>query len=487
MIDVPEWDDPGFVVAPLPDQSWHAGAAQMVDNFLDLAHFPFTHTGTFGDPDDIEVPTYTVERDGLGFTCDYVHSTKRLADSMGAEEFAVADRRSIWFYAAPFAIRLRHRVPADDVVMTILFFHQPVDATTTSCTARPAQRHRRRPHHLRGRAFQPRSPRRTERCSNAWSARPSRSTATPRCTPGPTGSPSRCAGSCPTSLPHVAQISAGSHAGERLQRRSGDARSPLAAVGAGIADRAVDHRWTGRGADGMIVTPAEAIEPIVSTIPQTSTAGPRRRRLVGRPRACSSAGALAIVAALAVPCRRCGAISRFAAIANAAPWVAVAPCLLVVLGRDRGPTAVAALAAFFSVSRRPWASPPPRGADDVVAALGAPGAPFVGPSSCRRLALAHGRAQASRHRLPWRAPCSASGTAPTGASVYCCRGDAGRSPRTAVGGIVDQAGRGLRGVRAFGGLACRCPSRDVGAGRSRSTTRRAVSASPRTGACELGR
>ena len=131
VIDVPEWDDPAFVVAPLPDQTWNAGAAQMVDNFLDLAHFPFTHTGTFGDPEDIEVPTYSVERDGLGFTCDYVHSTKRLADSMGAEEFEVADRRSIWFYAAPFAIRLRLEYPADDVVMTILFFHQPVDATTT--------------------------------------------------------------------------------------------------------------------------------------------------------------------------------------------------------------------------------------------------------------------------------------------------------------------------------------------------------------------
>ena len=56
IIDVPEWDDPTFVVAPLPDQSWNAGAGQMVDNFLDLAHFPFTHLGTFGDPDDIEVP-----------------------------------------------------------------------------------------------------------------------------------------------------------------------------------------------------------------------------------------------------------------------------------------------------------------------------------------------------------------------------------------------------------------------------------------------
>ena len=131
IIDVPEWDDPAFVVAPLPDQTWHAGAAQMVDNFLDLAHFPFTHLGTFGDPHDLEVPPYSVERTGLAFTCDYVHSTKRLADSMGAASFEVAPRRSTWWFVAPFAIRLRIEYPADDVVLTILFFHQPVDATTT--------------------------------------------------------------------------------------------------------------------------------------------------------------------------------------------------------------------------------------------------------------------------------------------------------------------------------------------------------------------
>jgi vanillate O-demethylase monooxygenase subunit len=131
IIDVPEWDDPAFVVAALPDQLWHAGAAQMVDNFLDLAHFPFTHLATFGDPDDVEVPAYSVERDGLAFTCDHVHSTKRLADSMGRAEFEVAPRRSTWWYVAPFSIRLRIDYPADDVVLTILFFHQPVDATTT--------------------------------------------------------------------------------------------------------------------------------------------------------------------------------------------------------------------------------------------------------------------------------------------------------------------------------------------------------------------
>jgi vanillate O-demethylase monooxygenase subunit len=131
VIDVPEWDDPAFTACPLPDQSWNAGAAQMVDNFLDVAHFPFTHTGTFGDPDDIEVPPYSVERDGLGFMCDYHHSTKVLADSMGATSFTVAERRSTWWYIAPFAIRLRIHYFADDVVLTILFFHQPVDAVTT--------------------------------------------------------------------------------------------------------------------------------------------------------------------------------------------------------------------------------------------------------------------------------------------------------------------------------------------------------------------
>jgi phenylpropionate dioxygenase-like ring-hydroxylating dioxygenase large terminal subunit len=131
IVDVPEWDDPHFTVVPLPDQTWNAGAGQMTDNFLDLAHFPFTHPTTFGDPDDIEVPNYTVARDGLGFVCDYVHSSKRLADSMGADEFEVAPRRSTWWYVAPFSIRLRIDYPADDVVLTILFFHQPVDATTT--------------------------------------------------------------------------------------------------------------------------------------------------------------------------------------------------------------------------------------------------------------------------------------------------------------------------------------------------------------------
>lgn len=132
IIDVPEWDDPAFGVAALPDQQWPAGAGQMTENFLDMGHLAFLHAKSFGDPDELVVPRYDVTRDGWGFVCDLHHSAKLLTDSSGDKgTFEVSNRRSTWWYAAPFALRLRIEYFADDVVLTILFFHQPVDATTT--------------------------------------------------------------------------------------------------------------------------------------------------------------------------------------------------------------------------------------------------------------------------------------------------------------------------------------------------------------------
>lgn len=103
-------------------------------------------------------------------------------------------------------------------------------------------------------------------------------------------------------------------------------------------------------AKGMIVTPAEALAPIFgdnadiyrrATVATVSAA--LRGFVIG--------GLVAFLAALlaaTVPSLR-RSIVRLATIANAAPWVAVAPCMLIVLGRDRGPAAVAALAVFFVV------------------------------------------------------------------------------------------------------------------------------------------
>ena len=128
-------------------------------------------------------------------------------------------------------------------------------------------------------------------------------------------------------------------------------------------------------ADGMIVTPAEAVEPIVSDDSRDLYLRATAATAWSALRGLAIGGTLAFLAALltaTVPALR-RAISRLAAIANSAPWVAVAPCLLVILGRDRGPTAVAALAVFFYVFTATTvglAAAPPA-AHDVLAALGA--------------------------------------------------------------------------------------------------------------------
>ncbi|MDY7100206.1 MAG: ABC transporter permease subunit [Actinomycetota bacterium] len=112
--------------------------------------------------------------------------------------------------------------------------------------------------------------------------------------------------------------------------------------------------WTYGGraewAGGMVVTPLDAVEPLFG-----DSADVYRRAVTATVwsavRGLLVGGGLAFAAALAaaaVPGLR-RSITRLAAIANAAPWVAVAPCLLIVLGRDRGPVAVAAIAVFFYV------------------------------------------------------------------------------------------------------------------------------------------
>ena len=136
LIDVPEWDDPSFTVVALPTLDWNAGAAQMTDNFLDLAHFPYLHPATFGDAAATVVRDYAVQRDGFTFTTDYRHVTRHIGVAGAGEEPVTDERSDTFVYVAPFSIRLRIEYCAEDVVLTIAFFHQPVDATMTSaCTA----------------------------------------------------------------------------------------------------------------------------------------------------------------------------------------------------------------------------------------------------------------------------------------------------------------------------------------------------------------
>ncbi len=149
----------------------------------------------------------------------------------------------------------------------------------------------------------------------------------------------------------------------------------LAAPAAGIVLLLALWVWGGRAgwAGGMVVTPAEAMRPLVGDSSDSyrraaaSTISAAARGFV-------IGGTIAFIAALvavSVPPLR-GFVVRLAAVANAAPWVAVAPCLLIVLGRSQGPVAVAALAVFFPifVSTSVGLAAAPAATHDVATALG---------------------------------------------------------------------------------------------------------------------
>ena len=124
--EVPEWGDDRYGLVGFPAQRWRAGAAQMADNFLDVGHFPFTHTGTIGDPDDQEVRPYAVVREGWVFTVEHHHSAKTL-DASGA----TFERTMAFTCTAPHHVRLSLDYGPDGHLV-LLFFHQPVDAGVTN-------------------------------------------------------------------------------------------------------------------------------------------------------------------------------------------------------------------------------------------------------------------------------------------------------------------------------------------------------------------
>ncbi|MEO8692630.1 MAG: aromatic ring-hydroxylating dioxygenase subunit alpha [Acidimicrobiales bacterium] len=50
--EVGQEDDPAFRRINNPVERWHTSATRMTDNFMDIAHFPWVHIGTFGRAQD---------------------------------------------------------------------------------------------------------------------------------------------------------------------------------------------------------------------------------------------------------------------------------------------------------------------------------------------------------------------------------------------------------------------------------------------------
>jgi phenylpropionate dioxygenase-like ring-hydroxylating dioxygenase large terminal subunit len=57
----PEWDDASFRKVHCGPYHYKASGPRAIENFLDVTHFPFVHTGLLGDPNYPEVNDYQVD------------------------------------------------------------------------------------------------------------------------------------------------------------------------------------------------------------------------------------------------------------------------------------------------------------------------------------------------------------------------------------------------------------------------------------------
>jgi len=124
------WDDPDYqqIVCPVVDIAGAAG--RQVEGFLDVSHFAWAHTTTFGDRSNPIVPDYKVERTDRGLQADYLSYVSNYGPAQ--KHLAPADfvwRRHFEVFP-PFSARLIVHYP-EQKKLWILNAASPVSARWT--------------------------------------------------------------------------------------------------------------------------------------------------------------------------------------------------------------------------------------------------------------------------------------------------------------------------------------------------------------------
>jgi vanillate O-demethylase monooxygenase subunit len=124
---IPEAEDDRFMEGLLPTLRARGSAGLLADNFLDIAHFPFVHAGTFGTDEAAEVVPFTVSRNDWSFCVSYEHPFAHREDPGVAAGIRplIQTRRLTYQLSAPFHLRLRIDFVDAGGSNVIGFFIQP--------------------------------------------------------------------------------------------------------------------------------------------------------------------------------------------------------------------------------------------------------------------------------------------------------------------------------------------------------------------------
>jgi phenylpropionate dioxygenase-like ring-hydroxylating dioxygenase large terminal subunit len=129
--EIAEDTDRDFRRINQPVEQWAASATRLVDNFLDTAHFPFVHLGSFGGAADPEVAR--MELEPLGDFYGYQYEVVA-ANAMGAEASgqtgATVERRMSTGFALPLLVRSTIEY-ATGLRHTLLLTSAPIDDGST--------------------------------------------------------------------------------------------------------------------------------------------------------------------------------------------------------------------------------------------------------------------------------------------------------------------------------------------------------------------
>jgi vanillate O-demethylase monooxygenase subunit len=127
---VPHWQDPAFQQINCPPIDIAAFSGRQVEGFIDVSHFAFVHVASFADPDDPEVPDYTVEPTPDGFEATYLSTVGNYPHSTGlTAEPGYIWRRHFRIHV-PFTATLVIDFP-DGTKLSIMNAASPVSARQT--------------------------------------------------------------------------------------------------------------------------------------------------------------------------------------------------------------------------------------------------------------------------------------------------------------------------------------------------------------------
>ena len=128
--DMPHWNEPAFqqIVCPWIDIFGFAG--RQLEGFLDVAHFAFVHTETFGDANNAEVPAYATKSTDYGFEAEYWSTVGNYP--IGREGRGVPGFRWLRRFRChlPFTATLEIHFPGEDRLV-IMNAASPVSAKVT--------------------------------------------------------------------------------------------------------------------------------------------------------------------------------------------------------------------------------------------------------------------------------------------------------------------------------------------------------------------